>query len=165
MKKSTVSSIATGTITVAVLLIVTAIFLALGETQGATSHEHHLFTALDSTSLGKDADNLRLFCVATLRNRTEEGQNFCSDFEHVHVYVDEKAQDGTYADIQYHIAQAQYANGAVGFPRPFGDFITIHVQTEKERKQFLNDISDWRDYLYAPRKAGLSTPLTDRPTE
>ena len=150
------------------LVLIAAYFVATGLTtqaQAEVPQEHHLFAALDSTMLGKDMDDLRLFCVSTLRNRTEDGKTFCTDFQNVHVYVDEKAQGGTYADIDYHIGQKVYGNGMLGFPHPWGDFITIHVQTERERKQFLDSIAEWQRHLYAPRKAVLTTPLTEHSTE
>ena len=166
MKRSTVSLSLIQT--VAVLLIMTAIFVAsrfVGDAQGAVPQEHHLFAALDSMSLGKDVDDPRQFCVTTLRNREGDGKTYCTDLQNVAVYTDEKAQGGTYADIQYHIGQKQYGDGTLGFPNPWGDFITVHVQTEKERKQFTADIAEWQVYLYAPRKASLATPLTEHPTE
>ena len=99
MKRSTVIL---SLITVAVLLIMTAIFVAsrfVGDAQGAVPQEHHLFAALDSMSLGKDADDPRQFCVTTLRNREGDGKTYCTDLQNVAVYTDEKAQGGTYADI------------------------------------------------------------------
>jgi hypothetical protein len=120
--------------------------------------EQHLFAALDSVSLGKDVDDPRQFCVTTLRTSKEDRQSYCTDFQNVHVYADEKAQGGTYADIDYHIGRQFYSNGMIGLPKPWGDFITVHVQTENERKQFMAGIYEWQVRLYAPRRVGLDIP-------
>src|SRR5271157_3203464 len=118
-----------------------------------------LFTPLKESSMGFNTENRRILCVDTLPNPLEQSEKFCTDFQKVHVFVSEKAQQGTYADINYHIATPDEGEVSkyAGHQR-FTDFITVYVQTEKERKQYQSELDQQAVRLYAPRAVALETP-------
>jgi hypothetical protein len=127
--------------------------------EAAFSGERHLSAApVLSATLGK-SDNPRLLCVTVLSDAEKDSKVYCTDFRNVHVYAD--AKDGTYADVNYHLALVSpdpfgVANGLL--PYAFTDFVTVHVQTEKEREQWVGSMARWEKSLYGPRPVPLDVP-------
>lgn len=130
---------------------------SLDKLEALTTTEHESFHALTSTNLGEVADAPRLFCVTTLRTPSvAETKRFCTDFANVHVYTDNTpGRIGTWATINWRRAQSDN----YGLIETFTDFITVYVHTDKERLEYLETMDKWSQYLYAPRKAPLSSPL------
>lgn len=147
----------------AVLLVIASFgftAFALTKHKVTTSTTEQLFAPLTYASL--DKVDAKMFCVTTLADKTADGEMYCTNLYNVHVFVSEKAQNGngTYADIV-----SRWATSAVQPARleRFTDFITVYVQTEAERKQYLDEIAYYESKHYAPRAVSLDTPRATPP--
>jgi hypothetical protein len=120
------------------------------------AQEKELISPIISATIGRNPDAYgAILCVVTPPpyDAVEEAQ-WCTDFRNVHVYVhvhQKGAGLGTWASIRYH--HGRYAFGPC--ETNFTDFITVYVQTQKEREQYLKSISEWTKLLYAPRDVPL----------
>lgn len=140
--------------------------------------KQQLFSPLAAANL--DRHDPTQICVSTLPSgRTEhtdgewhEAQAFCTDFRNVHIFVSEaiggertslgSILGGTYASINFHYAHRNVGYGTADlFTERWTDFITVYVQTEKERQQWQTQIDYYQRRLYSPRPVKLETPNTE----